>query len=187
MLRNVLFTLPATAVLLVASYAAAGSSWRSECNTGCGEGGISASCDANRSVTVTVLCPQKSVEKRIRTETRYRTEIRTRTCNVVRMVPETKKVQENYTVMVPHKKTRTVTVTVQRPVTEMVPVTYTIRVPKTETRTGFRTVRKVVSVPGTRTVTVRGGHWETRSHTVTSTDCCGCPPFSRFLVKLIVN
>ena len=175
MLRNVLFSIPATAVLLFASYADAGVGCRSGCNTGGGSGGVSVCRDANGNYTVTVMCPKKSVETRTRTETRYRTETRTRTYNVVRMVPETKQVQENYTVLVPQKRTRTVNYTVRRPVTEQVPVTYTVRVPKTEQRTGYRTVRRIVNVPGTRTVTVRGGHWETRSHTVNTTDRCGCP------------
>ena len=175
MLRNVLFSLPAATIVLFASYADAGGGCRSGCNTGCGVGGVSVCRDADGNVKVTVMCPVKSVKKCTRTETRYKTETRTRTCNVVRLVPETKQIQENYTVLVPHKKTRTVTYTVRCPVTKMVPVTYTVRVPKIEKRTGYRIVRKVVCVPGTRTVTVRGGHWETRSHTFCSTDRCGCP------------
>ena len=139
--------------------------------------------------TCTVMVPQRVMETRTRCVTKYRQEQRPYTYNVVRCVPETREVEENYTVMVPEQRTRTVNYMVSKPVTEQYevkymvrkPVTeqyevqYMVRVPQQEQRTGHRMVRRVVQEQRMRTVVVRGGHWETRSYEVCGVDACGCP------------
>ena len=165
MLRRVVFSLSAVAILLVASHVQA-----ARC---CNGASVSRDCDGN--YTVTVMCPVKEIQTRTRLVQKCRTEERTKTYTVVRMVPETKQVEEKYTVLVPQKRTKTVNYTVRKPVWEEHQVNYTVRVPVQEQRTGYCMVHKVVQIPGTREVTVRGGYWQHYTKTVPGRDACGCP------------
>jgi hypothetical protein len=97
-----------------------------------------------------VLVTEYQPEEKRRTYTVQRlmpkTEIRTGTRTV--MVPVTRTIEKQYTVMVPRIETRTGIRTVMRPVTRTVERQFTVMVPKTETKTGVRTIR----VPVTKTV-----------------------------------
>ena len=171
MLRNMMFASSAVVVLLAANYAQAG------CACGGEAIGPCQSCGAPCEGTVErqVMVPTWTTEKRTITVTEYRTEQRPRTYTVCRAVPETKQVEQTYTVMVPETRTKTVAYTVCKPVYNTVEQTYTVMVPQQEVRKGVRTVCKPVMTQETRTVCEDQGHWETHMECVCCVDRCGCP------------
>jgi hypothetical protein len=71
---------------------------------------------------------------------------------VYREVPETRRIEEPYTVMVPESRTRTVLDTVNRPVYHDIELRLTALVPHTEARRSTRTVCCMVPVQEQRTV-----------------------------------
>ena len=132
--NKVVSLIPAVAILLATchlqAFQDAGGEEAAAASDGCG------------TVTCTVMVPERVMETRYRCVTKYRQEDRTRTYNVVRCIPETKEVEESYTVMVPEQRTRTVKYTVRKPVTEEYEVKYTVRKPVTE---AYEVKYKVVS------------------------------------------
>jgi hypothetical protein len=101
---------------------------------------------------VQCLTPQTVIEKQIRTVTRYRNENRERRVTVYRQVPETKTVNEEYTVMVPQSRSRTVDVTVKQPVAQNIELRTTTMTPFTDTRQTTQTVCRMIPVQQERTV-----------------------------------
>ncbi len=138
-------------------------------------------------VEKTVMVPTWVNETRTVMCTEYQQQQRARTFTVYRQVPETKQVEQTYTVMVPEVHTKTVEYTVNVPVTEertcqvqvCVPVweeverQYTVRVPR------WREVEREVTVcvPVTsqveQTYTVMVPHQEVRTGT---RSVCRCVP-----------
>jgi hypothetical protein len=110
----------------------------------------------------TVMTPTTVFERRVVQVTKYRPEIREQVATVYEQVPQTRAIQEEYTVMVPEQRTRTVTDVVQREVRRTIEQPYTVMVPQQEMRTASRTVCRMVQVPETQMVTEWGGRWETR-------------------------
>jgi hypothetical protein len=124
-------------------------------------------------VEKTILCPTWVREKRLVTVTECRPETRERTDTVCRLVPETRQVERQCTVMVPQVQKRVEPYTVCKPVWREERREYTVMVPHTEMRQGTRRVCRMVAVQQTRTVCEDQGHWEERPVTP-----CGqpCPP-----------
>lgn len=111
----------------------------------------------------TVMTPTTVFEKRIVPVTKYRPEIREQVSTIYEQVPQTREIQEEYTVLVPEQRTRTVTDIVQRQVRRNIEQPYTVMVPQQEMREASRTVCRMVAVPETQMVTELSGHWETRA------------------------
>jgi len=174
MLRNMMFALPAVVVLLAASHVQAGCACGGEAVAV--EGQASDCCSpCSGYVEKEVMCPTWTTETRKCMVTEYKQEQREKTYTVYTRVPETKQVEQTYTVMVPETRTKTVTYTVRKPVYSTVEKTYTVMVPQQETRKGTRTVCKPVMVEETRKVCEDQGHWETKTECVCCVDRCGCP------------
>lgn len=152
-------------------------------------------------VEKTVYEPCWVTELRTVTCTEWKTELRERRFTVVKNVPETHQVTQQYTVIVPKEESKIVKYRVSVPVvrdvekkyTVMVPVArdvqkdyfvqvpiwenvqrqYTVVVPHQELRTATRTVCRDVPSLEKRLITRDLGHFATACHDVATT-CCSC-------------
>ncbi len=115
-------------------------------------------------VEQTIMCPTWVTENRTVTETACRAEVRQSTYTVYQMVPETRAIQRQCTVMVPQVQTRTEQYTVCQPVWRTETRQYTVMVPTCETRQATRQVCQMVPVKQMQTVCEDQGHWEQRSY-----------------------
>jgi hypothetical protein len=148
------------------------------CGAGCCQMAPVGGC-TYQTVQKTIMVPTMVTEMRSVNCTEYRTEQRQRTCTVYKIVPETKMVQYQYTVLVPETRTETVncvqykteartrTCMVSKEIaeTKAVEFTYTVAVPETRTRTVEYTVCKPVMSTQTEEYSVCVPYTETRHGT----------------------
>lgn len=148
------------------------------CGSNCCEMPACGGC-SYQTVQKTIMVPTMVTEMQTVNCMAYRTEQRQRTCTVYKVVPETKMIQYQYTVMVPQTHTETVncvqykTETRQRTCmvskevaeTKTIQFNYMVGVPETRTRTVEYTVCKPVMSTQTEEYSVCVPYTETRHAT----------------------
>jgi hypothetical protein len=148
---------------------------------GCGP--AAAAPSAPQVVTKTVMVPQIAYTTITVSDIVCRPEVRQRTVTMCKLVPETKAVTYQATVLVPENRTQTVAYTECRMTDQDITRQATVLIPHTETRQGVRMVCKPVQAQEMRTVCKDQGHVETKSFV----DGCGCTRTCQVWVPNVVT
>ncbi len=109
--------------------------------------------------------PQYFNETRFACVVECRPETRSRIVNYCEQIPETRTINEQFTVMTQETRKRQVNYVVSKPVWKAVTQEYTVQVPYSETRTATRPIRVPVTRTVTQEYTVQVPYSETRTAT----------------------